>query len=1003
MTHRMRLGRLFIATLACGLIGQASVCAQQVETRRVLALRVSFPQEIPDNETTSGDGTFDLRTFEEVRTDYRFPFDTPPHNRTYFNAHLQGLTHYFSTVSRDLLQIQFDILPAGETDSYVLTRPLIDYGNGRTRQEINTRIVELFRDGALAAYSAEPDLNFSAYDDVIVIHAGLGGESSNQLNDVPSAFINLTDLNTYVEGPIPVGGGTITKGILLPESGGTDGRSGLNGILARFYANQLGLPRLDNPEDGLPAIGDWSLMDTGNISVASSRQLGFENLTGASADTNLIAYSPSLLNAWSRSRLGWLTPTVIRHDTTLSIAAPHSESAHPQAIRIPISADEYFLIENRMSRLAVEGRRPVITLSEGDRGVWVANDDYDAFIPGSGILVWHIDDAVIDRSGGDKAVNGNVDFRIHFDGLVGLYRKGVALEEADGLEDIGNTSAARVITSGFISFASISGSNQDPYYVGNVTLIGPDTTPNTNSNLGYVSGIEIEILSAPGEIMGVSVRFNRHQDGWPRQQTAPAFGVAPKRAEFGDQVAILTGARPENGLSIDGDPITLPGYETIWTPAIGRITQPDSDEVLFSSGQSPSIWSQNQHVSIADVGGISAGSVSAPPLIAAFPTQVTDVWAHETGTVTWGIFGPSSGQVSLDGSPIRGMASGDIDGDGQNELVTLDAAGGLSAIEATQSVTSLGTIDNVIGTPVIADLNGSGAAEVIVASTDGTLSIFAGTEVLTSRPVPDGAASSPILSDIDGDGFVEVLFGGVDRVWVIRFNGVPQANTPYEIPIKDKAGRMTAPPLVADLDADGMLDVIAASEDGVVYAISAGGLSLPGFPILATGRITTSPLLDDIDGDGFLELTVFTDDGTTHLWHLEQVDPSLTGTKVTWGQQGGNSGNTNAFSQTAVPGEESNSGDLIPKGRAYVYPNPIRGSEAFIRYYLTAQADVDLIIINAAGQIVYRLTAARSDAMTDNEIRWDTTGYGSGAYICRLQATDGSRTVTRYIKAAIIR
>jgi hypothetical protein len=213
---------------------------------------------------------------------------------------------------------------------------------------------------------------------------------------------------------------------------------------------------------------------------------------------------------------------------------------------------------------------------------------------------------------------------------------------------------------------------------------------------------------------------------------------------------------------------------------------------------------------------------------------------------------------------------------------------------------------------------------------------------------------------------------------------------------------MTAP-LVADLDADGALDVIVASEDGVIYAIGTEGLSLPGFPILATGRITTSPLLADIDGDGFLELTVFTDDGATHLWHLEQVDPSLTGTRVTWGQQGGNSGNTNAFSQTAVPGEGSSSGDLIPEGRAYVYPNPVRGPEAFIRYYLTAQADVDLIIINAAGQIVDRLTAARSEAMTENEIRWDTTGFGSGAYICRLQATDGSRTVTRYIKAAVIR
>ena len=40
------------------------------ETWRVLALRVSFPPESPDDETTSGTGGFDLRSTQEALPDY---------------------------------------------------------------------------------------------------------------------------------------------------------------------------------------------------------------------------------------------------------------------------------------------------------------------------------------------------------------------------------------------------------------------------------------------------------------------------------------------------------------------------------------------------------------------------------------------------------------------------------------------------------------------------------------------------------------------------------------------------------------------------------------------------------------------------------------------------------------------------------------------------------------------------------------------------------------------
>ncbi|MBT3604817.1 MAG: hypothetical protein HN521_17285, partial [Candidatus Latescibacteria bacterium] len=315
---------------------------QAIETYRILALRISFPVESPNEETTSGNGTFDLRTFAEVQDSLAYPFDMPPHNRTYFEAHLQALANYYATASNGQLAVQYDVYPQAENDSYELTTSLIEYGNGRTRNEVSERIVRLFRDGILAGDNIEGDqLDFSQYDAFAVFHAGLGGEASQALNDIPSAFISQSDLIEFVEGPITVDNGafTITSGMLLPEAISTSGRGGLNGTLARFFASQLGLPGLSDFENDLPAVGDWSLMDTGANNLIEADKLGLQPLRTSFEDDDdddddrisntLIGFLPSLPMAWSRIKLGWLTPTTVTRSDTVRIAASHIQSGLP--------------------------------------------------------------------------------------------------------------------------------------------------------------------------------------------------------------------------------------------------------------------------------------------------------------------------------------------------------------------------------------------------------------------------------------------------------------------------------------------------------------------------------------------------------------------------------------------------------------------------------------------------------------------------------------------------
>ena len=94
---------------------------------------------------------------------------------------------------------------------------------------------------------------------------------------------------------------------------------------------------------------------------------------------------------------------------------------------------------------------------------------------------------------------------------------------------------------------------------------------------------------------------------------------------------------------------------------------------------------------------------------------------------------------------------------------------------------------------------------------------------------------------------------------------------------------------------------------------------------------------------------------------------------------------------------------LLLPGRAYCYPNPIRGSEAFLRFFLGNNARIEVVVLNPLGEIVDRLSLENPVPRTDNEIFWDTSDYASGLYICRIEAVSADRSEVRFIKTAIIR
>lgn len=193
----------------------------QAREYRVLAIRVDFPYEEPDHDTTSGRGTFDLGDYYSdpaIRERYFHPWDVPPHDRRYFSNHLQALDRYWRTVSENRTSLTFRIWPEDPRGAYRMANKFYKYGNGRTKEQTYRKLAELFREAVETCKRQEgAAINFADYDTFMIIHAGIGQETSGILNDIPSAYLSMEDFRKYLGGPLTIDGVTLDNGIIVPE------------------------------------------------------------------------------------------------------------------------------------------------------------------------------------------------------------------------------------------------------------------------------------------------------------------------------------------------------------------------------------------------------------------------------------------------------------------------------------------------------------------------------------------------------------------------------------------------------------------------------------------------------------------------------------------------------------------------------------------------------------------------------------------------------------------
>lgn len=324
-----------------------------------------------------------------------------------------SVREYFHEVTNNIIDLTGSVVGPYTLPQTIVAYAHGDSGTGNALPNART----MARDAATAA---DPDIDFTPFDNdgdgfvdaYIVVHAGPGAESTLDPNDIWSHKWVLTG------GAKTVDSTKIFGYLTVPEDAKI-------GVCAHELGHLLfGFPDLYDTDQSGEGVGNWCLMGGGSWADGGD--------------------TPVHASAWCKANQGWATVDNRTANADAAIADVKDSKTVYRLWKDGASGNEYFLVENRQ------------------------NNRYDKFLPGEGLLIWHVDEAI--------ATNSNEN------------HPKVALMQADGKRDLekGNN----------------RGDAGDPYPgSSNNTSFNKTSTPNSLSYGGMDTCVGVTAIGPPAAIM----------------------------------------------------------------------------------------------------------------------------------------------------------------------------------------------------------------------------------------------------------------------------------------------------------------------------------------------------------------------------------------------------------------------------------------------------------------------------------------------------------------------
>ncbi len=969
------------------------------DTLKILAVMVNF-QEDRDG-ATFGNGKFGSIYSKDYGNNILDPL---PHDRNYFESHLTFVKNYYKKVSNGKTNVSFTILP----DTFSVSKTMRNYAPASSSNDF-TPLGQFAQEVWTKADQMNPGFNFSDYDVFLIFHAGAGrdislpGSLGNE-RDLPSVYLNENAFkNIFGQSfdgfSVSDGSFKIKNSMIIPETESRELESisgqvlfeiTINGLLVASIASHLGLPDLFDTETGLSAIGRFGLMDGQSI----------------------FAYNgvfPPEPSAWEKIYLGWaepvtLSPTNYNINLATKLAASLADTV---ILKVPLNSSEYYLIENRQRDAFKDGAKLTLksngniftkTFSKDTTGFYSYDtdslsgivldvDEFDWALPGNGIVIWHIDENVINEKLADNKINTD------------KTRRGVDVEEADGVQDIGE----KFLTI-FGDQVIGEGTDQDFWYAGNKAKLyknrfAKDTRPDTKTNTGANSLITIKNFSGISNKMSFKIEYGDSVIKVLFSYELPASAdiisftkiIDGNKDIFGIQASSSLILANENGIinTINNFSYSKPAVFTdnnkTYIIGITKNLQLNTYRINYLQ-----IENDNMNEGYIEIDKI----LTSAPLIRKNSNEALEL-----------IVGTDNGEILVydlksiyQSNPIINTEKF-LDSDLSIVKLSADKSN-IAAICMSKSELSYQFYfnDTSLKFPftrlynLISTIDNKGNYVSVVSTSKNEYVVISNDKII-SRIKAGSFASFYDYSfgDIKNDGNNYLIVADEDKSLAYNLTGGIADNFPQSITNDDP---FFFTPLIADIEGDSKSEVIVFTKNGKVLAYDGGtGKLVDGFPISFGLGLKTMPVL--FETNGVIGIAGIDQSNNFKSWII-----SSTISRLDWSEENGNNQNT-SFVEAAKSTNTIN--QFFPTSRAYNYPNPVYDGQTAIRYYVNEDSKINIKIFDLAGDFVAELNNDAKGGF-DNETIWNVGDIQSGVYLARIEAVGSSgKSESVVIKIAVVK
>lgn len=287
------------------------------------------------------DTKFNTTKFGDTQTLYTRIANEENYSENNFKG---SVSDYFKAQSGGKFLLDFDVAgPVTLSHGYSYYGQNDSYGN-------DERATEMVRE---ACQAVDGSVDFSKYDwdgdgeveEVFVVYAG-NGEHDTTSN--PNLIWPHMDQLAYYGEALTLDGVTISTYACASELNNDKTLSGI-GTFCHEFSHCMGFPDMYDTASGGTnfGMGAWDLMDYGSY--------------------NGDGYVPAGYSGYEKMVCGWTTPIELDKATTVKDLAPLTDMGQTYIIYNKGNQDEYYILENRQQA------------------------SYDKYLPGSGLLIEHID------------------------------------------------------------------------------------------------------------------------------------------------------------------------------------------------------------------------------------------------------------------------------------------------------------------------------------------------------------------------------------------------------------------------------------------------------------------------------------------------------------------------------------------------------------------------------------------------------------------------------------